>query len=71
MYKDSHGIHTLIFILPHLAIQAILNGREAEILTGFEGDRFNWSLTLSSDRAGFTGLADRASVLGSRILSDK
>lgn len=41
------------------------------ILKGFEVDCFNWSLALCSDWAGSTGLANRPSVLTSRIFSDK
>lgn len=41
------------------------------ILKECEIDRFSWSLALCSDLAGSAGLANRASVVAFRILSDK
>lgn len=70
---DSFFIY---FLFPlYLAIQAILKVREAEfkmdLEKGFEVDRSNWSRALCSDRAGSTGLANRASVPTVGVFSDK
>lgn len=61
-------------LFPHIWLSKLLNSRKAEFLKYLEkiwSWHFNWSLALSCDCAGFTGLTDRASVLASRILSDK